>query len=82
MRKTLLREINMAKNPSCRIFLPTLFADAEAHTKKCDACPRYAKNDFHMDLPLYPTLPIAPLEKWDIDYIGPIVPTSFKQFLH
>ena len=29
-----------------------------------------------MDLPLHPTLPISPLEKWGIDYIGPIAPMS------
>ena len=44
-------------------YWPTLFADAEAYAKKCDACQRYARNDLHMDLPLHPTLPISPLEK-------------------
>ena len=32
-----------------------------------------------MDLPLHPTLPISPLEKWGIDYIGPIAPMSSKR---
>lgn len=26
-------------------FWPTLFSDAHAHVKKCDACQRYARND-------------------------------------
>ena len=60
-------------------YWPTLFADATAHVKKCDACQRYARNDLHMDLPLHPTLPISPLEKWGIDYIGPIAPMSTKR---
>ena len=60
-------------------YWPTLFADAEAYAKKCDACQRYAQNDLHMDLPLHPTLPISPLEKWGIDYIGPIAPMSSKR---
>ena len=60
-------------------FWPTLFADAEAHVKKCDACQRYARNDLHMDLPLNPSLPIAPLEKWGIDYIGPVNPASSRR---
>ena len=60
-------------------YWPTLFADAEAYAKKCDACQRYARNDLHMDLPLYPTLPISPIEKWGIDYIGPIAPMSSKR---
>ena len=60
-------------------FWPTLFADAEAHTKNCDACQRYARNDLHMDLPLHPSLPLVPLEKWGIDYVGPITPTSSRR---
>ena len=60
-------------------YWPTLFADATAHAKKCDTCQRYARNDLHMDLPLHPTLPISPLEKWGIDYIGPIAPMSTKR---
>ena len=60
-------------------YWPTLFADAEAYAKKSDACQRYARNDLHMDLPLYPTFPISPLEKWGIDYIGPIAPMSSKR---
>ena len=60
-------------------YWPTLFADAEAYAKKCDACQRYARNDLHMDLPLHPTLPISPLEKWGINYIGPIAPMSSKR---
>ena len=60
-------------------YWPTLFADVEAYAKKCDACQRYARNDLHMDLPLHPTLPISPLEKWGIDYIGPIAPMSSKR---
>ena len=57
-------------------YWPTLFADVEAYAKKCDACQRYAWNDLQMDLPLQSTLPISPLEKWGIDYIGPIAPMS------
>jgi hypothetical protein len=59
-------------------FWPTLFADAEDHARKCEACQRYARNDLHMAMPLIPSLPIAPLEVWGIDYIGPITPTSSK----
>ena len=60
-------------------YSPILFADNEAYAKKCDACQRYAWNDLYMDLPLHPTLPISPLEKWGIDYIGPIAPMSSKR---
>ena len=60
-------------------YWPTLFADAEAYAKKCDAYQRYVRNDLHMDLSLHSTLPISPLEKWGIDYIGPIAPMSSKR---
>ena len=32
-----------------------------------------------MDLPLHPTLPISPLEKWGIDYIDLIAPMSSRR---
>jgi hypothetical protein len=32
-----------------------------------------------MDLPLHPSLPLTPLEKWGIDYVGPISPPSSKR---
>jgi hypothetical protein len=60
-------------------FWPTLFIDAEDHAKKCDACQRYARNDLHMNLPLNPSLPLVPFEKWGIDYIGHISPASSRR---
>jgi hypothetical protein len=44
-------------------FWPTMFVDAESHTKQCDACQRYARNDLHLDFPLNPSLPLVPFEK-------------------
>jgi hypothetical protein len=60
-------------------FWPTMFADAEDHTKRCDACQRYARNGLHLELPLHPSLPLTPLEKWGIDYVGPISPPSSRR---
>jgi hypothetical protein len=60
-------------------FWPTMFADAKDHTKRCDACQRYARNDLHLELPLHPSLPLTPLEKWGIDYVGPISPPSSRR---
>ena len=60
-------------------YWPIFFADVEAYAKKCDAYQKYARNNLHMDLSLHPTLPISPLEKWGIDYIGPITPMSSKR---
>jgi hypothetical protein len=55
-----------------------MFVNAKSHTKQCDACQCYVRNDFHLDLPLNPSLPLVPFEKWGIDYIGPIHPTSSR----
>lgn len=41
-------------------FWPTLFKDAHDHVKKCDACQRYARNDFRMEIPLHVSLPLVP----------------------
>jgi RNase H-like domain found in reverse transcriptase/Integrase core domain/Integrase zinc binding domain len=60
-------------------FWPTMFADAHRYATRCDACQRYARNDLHMALPLNPSLPLLPFEKWGIDYVGPVHPTSPRQ---
>jgi hypothetical protein len=57
-------------------FWPSMFADAHRHANRCDACQRYARNDLHMALPLNPSFPLLPFEKWGIDYVGPVHPTS------
>lgn len=59
-------------------YWPTLFQDAHAYVKRCDACQRYARNDLRMELPLHITLPLAPFEKWGIDYVGEIHPHSSR----
>ncbi len=63
-------------------FWPTMFQDAHDHAKRCDACQRYAKNDLHMALPLHISLPLAPFEKWGIDYIGEVHPNSSRGMKH
>ncbi len=59
-------------------FWLTMFADAKSHTKRCDVCQHYVRNDLHLDLPLNSSLPLVPFEKWGINYIGPIYPTSSR----
>ena len=60
-------------------FWPTMFADSHEHAKRCDACQRYSRRDPGMGMPLVPTLPILPFERWDIDFIGEVHPTSSRQ---
>ncbi len=59
-------------------FWPTMFVDAHTHAQCCDACQHYARNDLHMDLPLHPSLPLVPFEKWGIDFIGQVYPSSYR----
>ena len=63
-------------------FWPTMFQDAHGYAKRCDACQRYAKNDLHMAMPLHISLPLAPFEKWGIDYIGEVHPNSSRGMKH
>ena len=59
-------------------FWPDLFKDAKEYVRKCDVCQRYARNDLRMEMPLHVSLPLVPIEKWGIDYIGKIHPHSSK----
>ena len=63
-------------------YWPTLFRDAHEYAKRCDACQRYARNDLRMSLPLQVSLPLAPFEKWGIDYIGEVHPSSSNGMKH
>lgn len=63
-------------------YWPTLFRDAHDYTKRCDACQRYARNDLRMELPLHVSLPLVPFEKWGLDYIGEIHPSSTSGMKH
>ena len=59
-------------------YWPSLFRDAHEHVRKCDACQHYARNDLRMEMPLHVSLPLVPLEKWGIDYVGEVHPKSSK----
>ena len=60
-------------------FWPSMFADAHTHVKRCDACQRFSRRDPGMGMPLVPTLPIVPFERWGIDFIGEVHPSSSRQ---
>ena len=63
-------------------FWPTLFKDSHAYVRKCDVCQRYARNDLRMKMPLHVSLPLAPFEKWGIDYVGPVHPSSSRGMVY
>ncbi|KAL2641652.1 hypothetical protein R1flu_009239 [Riccia fluitans] len=57
---------------------PTMYKDAYAYIKKCDGCQRVDKPTATTHWPFNPILPLAPFEKWEIDFVGPIQPTTKK----
>ena len=46
---------------------------------RCDHCQRTGAPSFRNHWPLTPIIPLAPFEKWGIDYIGPINPMSARK---
>ena len=44
----------------------------KAHIRNCDQCQRTGVPSFRNHWPLIPIIPLAPFEKWGIDFIGPI----------
>lgn len=50
---------------------PTLLRDVHQFVLACDPCQRAGGPRAAMRHPLHPVIPLAPFEKWGIDYIGP-----------
>jgi hypothetical protein len=59
-------------------FWPTLFKDAHSYVNRCDACQRYTRNIFCIEMSLRVSLLLVHFEKWGIDYIGEVHPHSSK----
>ncbi|KAL3682295.1 hypothetical protein R1sor_000317 [Riccia sorocarpa] len=55
---------------------PTVFRDVAAFIKKCDPCQRTGKPTPTSRWPLTPIMPLAPFERWGIDFVGPIAPAT------
>ena len=54
----------------------TMFKDAHQYARKCDPCQRAGKPTPSTATPLVLLIALAPLEKWKIDFVGPIAPTT------
>jgi len=58
---------------------PRINRDVKAFVGKCDQCQRTGAPSFRNHWPLTPIIPLAPFEKWGIDFIGPIDPMSARK---
>jgi len=58
---------------------PYLHRDVREFVKSCDQCQRIGAPSFRNHWPLTPIIPLAPFEKWGIDFIGPIHPVSARK---
>lgn len=58
---------------------PHLHRDVKLLIRGCDPCQRSGNPTFRNHWPLTPIIPLAPFEKWGIDFIGPIFPVSFRK---
>jgi hypothetical protein len=58
---------------------PYLHRDVRNFVQSCDQCQRTGAPSFRNHWPLTPIIPIAPFEKWGIDFIGPIFPVSARK---
>ncbi|KAL2624108.1 hypothetical protein R1flu_008353 [Riccia fluitans] len=55
---------------------PTVFRDVAAYVKACDPCQQTGRPTASTRWPLIPILPLAPFEKWGIDFVDSIAPAS------
>ncbi|KAL3682263.1 hypothetical protein R1sor_000285 [Riccia sorocarpa] len=55
---------------------PTLYRDVADYVKRCDPCQRTGRPTATTRWPLTPILPLAPFEKWGMDFVGPISPAT------
>jgi len=58
---------------------PYINRDVKDFIGRCDQCQRTGAPSFRNHWPLTPIIPLAPFEKWGIDFIGPIDPMSARR---
>eukprot|EP00253_Pinus_taeda_P025276 PITA_25276 len=57
-------------------YWPTIFKDAKKFVQACDSCQRAGRPSQSDEIPLNPQLVIEPFERWALDFVGPINPSS------
>jgi len=59
-----------------RYYWPMIFKDAKKFVEACDSCQRAGRPCQADEMPLRPQLVIEPFERWALDFVGPINPSS------
>ena len=58
---------------------PSMIRDVKKFVQSCDQCQRTGTPAFRHHWPLTPVIPVAPFEKWGIDFLGPINPVTVRK---
>ena len=66
---------------SAKYLWPTLYKDVHMYIKNCHACQIYTTDfQYQGKVPLKPTPPLGPFQRWGLDFVGPICPITCQGY--
>jgi hypothetical protein len=60
-------------------YWPSIFKYVSKYVRSCDSCQRIGRPTSANEIPLCAQVMMEPLEKWALEFVGPISPTSRKK---